>query len=504
MNIKELKRGAILSYVIIVVNTLYGILFIPFLISTLGLSQYGVYKTIGSFAAAVTFLDFGIGTTTLRYIAKFRAENDKRQECNFFAMAMIEATVLNAIMATACGVMYCYIDALYASSFTPEELAKAKELFLLFTAILMLGTFEKVVFNVLSGCECFTVANGLALIRILLKAALAVAILSFIADAAFLLWIDVALLALLIVVQLVYLQVKQKTRIKLYSWDGKLFKESFGYAVLMFIQSVVVQFNGNLDNIVIGSIVGAAAVAVYSIGLQLYNMYEQFAVSFSNLMLPTVSKQVASGASNRELEDVVIKVGRLEFMALGAALCGFAFLGKEFIYLWLGEGYETAWLVGMILMVPTTIPLIQNVCLSILRAQNRMVFRTVAVCAMAGVNLVITIYGVKHFGALAACVGTAIGLVGANIIAMNVYYWKVLKINVFRIFKNVLSRTWLCCLIASAVLWGACQMIETASWPTFCAKAAIFVVVYGALQIGFGMNESEKKVLLNFKRRDVA
>ena len=34
-------------------------------------------------------------------------------------------------------------------------------------------------------------------------------------------------------------------------------------------------------------------------------------------MLPSVSKQIAEGADNRQLEDTVIKIGRFEFMALG-------------------------------------------------------------------------------------------------------------------------------------------------------------------------------------------
>ena len=84
MNTKELKAGAIFSYLLIIANTLYALIFTPFLISALGDGEYGVYKIIGSLTSSITILDLGIGSTMLRYIAKFRAEKDEKNLSNFF------------------------------------------------------------------------------------------------------------------------------------------------------------------------------------------------------------------------------------------------------------------------------------------------------------------------------------------------------------------------------------------------------------------------------------
>lgn len=494
MNTKELKAGAIFSYLLIIANTLYALIFTPFLISALGDGEYGVYKIIGSLTSSITILDLGIGSTMLRYIAKFRAEKDEKNLSNFSAMGFIQAAVLSGIMVVVCIILYFFIDSLYDQSLTPAELGQAKRLFILFIIILVFNTFEKVVFSIISGCEHYIFANALKLVTLILKVLLAFAILSRFANSVFLLVIEIGLLFLVITIQLIYIKVKIKIKIHYYFWDGKLFKQSFHYTILMFIQSIAVQFNGNLDNIVIGAVEGAAIVAVYSIGLQLYGMYEQFALTFSDLMLPTVSRQIAQGATTQQLEDTVIKVGRLEFIALGGALCGYILIGKEFIELWLGASYAPAWIVGLILMIPTTIPLIQNVCLSILRAKNKMGFRTIAVCSMAIFNLLITIIGVKYYGFMAACIGTAIGLIGANIIAMNIYYVKVIKLNIGRIFKGILSHTWLCCLVASFGLWMADRFIG-GNWGLWIIKVLIFLSIYGIMLFLYGFNKSEKNML---------
>jgi O-antigen/teichoic acid export membrane protein len=495
VNIKEIKRGALISYILIFVNTIYGIAFTPFLLSKLGMSEYGVYRIIASFTSSITVLDLGIGTTALRYASKFHAEKNTKKLNNFFAMSLIEVSIISLLMVFVSIGLYFSLDTIYRDSLTSVELTKAKQLFLLFIVVLVFNTFEKVLNSVIAACEHFAFANSLKLMRILGKVILGFLIISYVADSLILLFIEIFLLILSLGMQLAYIYAKLNLKVKLHKWDNGLFKESFGYTILMFVQSLVGQLNSNLDNMVIGAVINAATVSIYSIGLQLYAMFEQFAIAFSDLMLPTISKQVVEGASNFELENTVIKIDRLEFMALAAALCGFTLIGRDFLYLWLGPGYEMAWLVAIILMFPTMIPLVQNVCLSILRAKNKMMFRTGAICCMAVFNLIVTIFGVQRYGAIAACIGTALGLVGANIIAMNIYYVKVLKLNVFRIFKNVFSRTWVCCLMASLSLVVVNKLDLELSWGTWLLKVAIFIVVYGVMLYFFGMNSSEKRLL---------
>lgn len=499
MNSKQIKTGALLSYLLIITNTLYGIFFTPFLLQSLGSGEYGVYRIIGSFIGSITILDLGIGSTVLRYISKYNAEKNKDAMANFSAMALIQAAVLSFLMAVICAFFYTKLDSIYDQSLTSEELIQAKKLYSVFVLILIFSTFEKVTFGILSGCEQFILANGAKLFCIILKVVLAYGILNSWPNSLYLLFIDLGISVVVLLIHLFYINKRLQLKIRLIYWDNSVFKQSFNYTILMFLQSIAVQFNGNLDNLVIGAYIGSTAVAVYSIGLQLYNMYEQFAIAFSDLMLPTVSRQIAAGASREALEDTVIKVGRLEFIMLSGALSGFLIIGREFIQLWLGNEYTFAWIVAALLMVPTTIPLIQNVCLAILRAENRMQFRTYAVCSMAIFNLAITVWGVPRFGPIAACIGTVLGLIFANIIAMNVYYIRVVHLNIFRIFKGVLSRIWLCCAGSAAVLIVADNFMST-GWLPWIFKVIIFCVLYAAMLLIYGLNESEKSTVTKYFR----
>ena len=51
-------------------------------------------------------------------------------------------------------------------------------------------------------------------------------------------------------------------------------------------------------------------------------------------------------------------------------MSGFIFFGPYFIKIFAGEGYELAYPVAILLMVPVTVPLIQNLGIEIQKAKN--------------------------------------------------------------------------------------------------------------------------------------
>ena len=110
MNTKEIKSGAILSYLLIFANTFYGLFFVPFLISRLGQGEYGVYKIIQSFSGQLSIASFGISTFIVRNIVYFKTQNEEEKKENFLFFA-IRFTFIAALFILACGGgMYPFLD----------------------------------------------------------------------------------------------------------------------------------------------------------------------------------------------------------------------------------------------------------------------------------------------------------------------------------------------------------------------------------------------------------
>ena len=74
---KEIKAGVLLSYALIFVNTIYGLIITPYILKHVGDSAYGVYKSVASISASLAVMDLGLGTTMTRYMARYHATNEK-------------------------------------------------------------------------------------------------------------------------------------------------------------------------------------------------------------------------------------------------------------------------------------------------------------------------------------------------------------------------------------------------------------------------------------------
>ena len=491
----EVKWGAILSYVLIVANSLYGLVIMPFVLGTIGESEYGVYKTIGALTATISVMELGLGSTIQRFLAKYRAEKQEQKSENFSAMCIIQAAVLCfGVLLVGFGLFFT-LEPTYGKTFTSAEMMRAKQVFILLIAHVILHLFENVFFGIVAGYNRFIFTNTAKVCALAGKILLLLIVLPLARNAVTIVIISLAIEVITLTAEYLFVTRKIGHKIKFYYWDNAIFKESFVYTIMLFVQSLIIQFNGNVDNIVIGAMIGTAAVTVYSFALQIFNMYEQCATAISGVVLPSITDQIHQGATPKDLEKTVIKFGRAQWAVLGAALGGFICLGKEFFGLWLGQGFEDCYGLALILMIPVTIPLIVNVCLAILKAKNMMMFRTVSLAYSVVLNIVLSVIGTRYFGYWAAAAGTAISTIVGSVLSMNIYYHIKLKMNMFRIYIKILHRITPCIILAILVTAMFNNFIY-GFWWSFILKACVFVGIYGVGLLLFGLTSAERAGIL--------
>ena len=85
----QLKAGAALNYVVIVLNIAVGLLYTPYMLRMMGQSEYGLYSLVASVIAYPTILDLGLGNAIVRYIAKYRAEGKTKEQYEMFGMFLV-------------------------------------------------------------------------------------------------------------------------------------------------------------------------------------------------------------------------------------------------------------------------------------------------------------------------------------------------------------------------------------------------------------------------------
>ena len=212
----EVKYGAILSYALIFINTIYGLIITPYILSTIGTSEYGVYKTIGSMTASLSVLELGIGGTMQRYIAKFNALGQKKEASNFSAMGLMQAAVLAVVMLGVGICLFFSIEGVYSSTFSSFELKRAKQIFVFQLLYVVFHIFENVLFGVISGYNKFIFTNSVKFCTIIIKVILYFIVLPIFKNSLTIVIISFLLEIFIILFELIFIKFSLKHKIHFY------------------------------------------------------------------------------------------------------------------------------------------------------------------------------------------------------------------------------------------------------------------------------------------------
>lgn len=488
------KGGILLSYVNIILSMVINIVLTPMMIIALSDDSYSLYKVIQSFAGPLMMFNMGVSTIVTRSIAKHRAanEDEKTQKENTFAMSLIVSSAMGAVIVLVGIAMMAAIPSIYGNNYSPELIIAAKEMF----GILTVSTVVNILTETFRGCvvghERFVFHYGASTLRYILKFAFIALLLKLGAGVVLVTLVDLINNIIVFLFYAYYALFKLKEKPKLHFFDKKELSEIFMFSIAILLQTIVNQVNNNVDIMILGALESnKEIITMYSSALTVYSVYNSMITVFSTVYFPQATKLVTRGCTKKEMTDFVIKPGRMQAMVAVAVIIGFAFIGKDFVSVWIGSKYIDAYYVILALIIPVTIPLVENVCISILDAQLKRMFRSVTLVIMALINVVFTLLGVYFFGFWGAAISTAISLIIGHGIIMNIYYQKVIGIEVFRMFREIFRGTLPAGLIAGLVCLPL-SFIKLNHILWFLAKGAIFVTVYFVLLWFISFNKEEK------------
>lgn len=502
MAVNQLKTGAVLSYLLIGLGAFLSVLYTPVMLRLLGQSEYGLYSLVSSVVSYLGLFSFGFGSAYIRYFARFKANDDQQGLAGMNGMFFSIFSALGLVAVLAGLLLVFNSDRVFGSELSANELQRARTLLIIMivnTAI----TFPGIVFNsYVSAREKFIFQKSLLLVKTLLNPVFIVLVL-LMGHGSIGMAVGITILNFFIeAVNAWFCFNKAGMKISFRRYEAGLLRELFVFSSFIFLNLVVNQINWNVDRYIIGWFRGTVEVAVYSIAAQLNTYYLTFSTAISNVYIPRVNEMVASNCSNRELTSLFTRIGRLQFMVLALVIGLLIFFGKAFITLWAGPDYERAYPMALMLLVPVTIPLIQNLGIEIQRAKNMHKFRSWVYFFIALANVLISIPLVRQFGGLGAATGTAIALVIGNILIMNWYYHNKVGINIMFFFKQIGKL--LPGLILPAITgFFILKYIDLNLIPMFALWGLVFIVIYCFSVWFVVMNDYEKDLVIKPVKRIV-
>lgn len=500
MAVNQKKIGVVLSYSSELIKILTMLLYTPIMLRLLGQSEYGLYQLVHSVVSYLGLLSLGFTASYIRYYSKFKVEGKQEEISKLNGMFMTFFLIIAGIALTCGAIMVTNIEAIFKTGLSDSEYPIARVLMVLMIINLAI-TFPNSVFTcITSAHEKFFFQRLLIILQNILNPFLTLPLLILGYGSIGMVLITTFLTLAQFIANICFVKFRLKEKFIYKGFNFSLLKDIWRFTFFIFLNQIIDQINWSVDRFLLGRMIGTTTVAVYGLGAQINTMYLQLSSSISSVFVPKVNSIVANDNDNHQLSLLFTRIGRIQFMVLSLILSGFIFLGKPFMKIWGGEGYEESYYVALFLIIPVTVPLIQNLGIEIQRAKNKHQARAIVYFFIAIGNIFLSIPLIKLMGATGAAVGTAISLFVGNIMFMNWYYHKRIGIEIPMFWKSIVS-------IIPALLIPAVpgilimlfvhinNLIQLIIW------AILYSIVFCSSMWLFGMNESEKKLITDIYNR---
>ena len=488
------KAGALLSYVYLGLTFAIGVFYTPILLGRLGESEYGVYSVASSAIAFLAILDLGFNQTMIRYVSKCKALKDTEGEYKLNGMFLLLYSAIAVIALIAGFIVLFNIESFFQKGFTPTEVSHLKTIFLILLVNLVVSFPLGIYSSIISANEGFFYLKLVNIISsVLTHAGILIALFMGYKSIAMAVITTVVSIALKIITAF-YGTMKYKIRFWFRGYDKNVMKEIFMFSFFIFLNIVIDQLYANTDKIILGALCSSVSVTTYTVGVQFSSYFEQFSTSISGVFLPRITHLVTVNEDMKEVSELFVRIGRVQFILLGFLMSGFVVFGRQFISLWLGKEQLPAYGIALVVIIPALIPLSQNLGISVLRALNKHKFRSIIYFFIALINVALSIPLAIRFGGFGAACATGFATCCGQIVTMNWFYYKKIGLDIPSYWKQI-GGIVLRIVIIGGIGAGIHVLLPLNGWIGLFIQCFLYAIVFITLGWFIIFNAYEKSLI---------
>lgn len=392
---KSRKIGVILGYLAMVIQNLSSFILTPLLIAAFGDGNFGVYKLVLTISSYFALADLGLSNSIVRYVSEYKAKKDKISESKFISLIVLINILVGTVLIFIGFFVSSKLPLIFSRSFLSSELDLLKRLFFLTLINGVFNLFSNLATGIIKSYENFAFLKLINIVKTFIRFVVALLLISLGLGPFAIILMDTLLSILILIITSIFCFNNLKIKISFKLINRKYAKVILSYSTVVFIDAIAFHLFWNADNFIIGILLSSSAIAVYSIGTVISTMFFSFSLIVSDVIMPGIVEQVTNKTMDSELTNSMIKIGRIKLAFLALPVIGFIFLGKDFITLWVGEGYIQAYTISIIVIIPSMIAATYDTGLYIMWAKNKHKIKSMVSLVISGINIILTIVLVK-------------------------------------------------------------------------------------------------------------
>lgn len=488
----QIKTGAIISYIALFFNIVIGLLYTPWMINAIGKADYGLYTLAMSVISLFVF-DFGLGSAITRYVSKYLAEGRQEKVDSLLGLVFKLYIIGDILIFISLVVIYFFLPSIY-QGLTSGEMESFKVVYII-ASLFCLISFPFIPLNgILTSYEKFVQLKSCDLIHKIIIVAMMTGCL-IIGGGLFSLVIVNSVAGVIIIILKLALLGKTKIRaIHWGYWNRAVLKSVCSFSVWVTIIQLAQRCIFNIAPSILAAFTTSTAITILGIAICLEGYTFSFANAINGMFLPRVSRLLANN-DRLEILNLMIRIGRIQIYIIGLVCIGFICVGRDFISVWLGEGYEDVYVCALLIILPSLFHLPQEIGNTTIVAEGKVKLQAYAFMLMAIINLAMAYPLTKYFGVVGLCSSIMIAYI-VRTITMDLIFYKTLRIDVISFFKESYLKIMPSLMLVVIVCLSINHYLAFSGWIGFIVKTGICTICYVLMVWFFAMNKEEKELVL--------
>lgn len=436
---------------------LIGFFLMPYIIATVGESQYGAWVFINAVAGYAGLVYAGFGATICRYVSDLSAKKEWTR-LNQFVSSIQSVYFVGAMIAILVTLLFAWL----AGNLQNWEAVSIQEVrisILIVGSTIGVGMIGSVYGGVLIGVQRLDIKHAIDVLGGIIRLVLTVICLKeqYGLITLGLIFLSVTILDNLISAVMAY---RVLPMLSVAPWHTRkdVLKECFGFSAYSAIAMVAESLIFFTDTVLIGVILGPLAVVPYQIGLRIAQMIQVPITQVGEAILPKAG-ELHAAQNHCALARVVLKGMGIAFLLTGGFFVGSAYFGEMLIQTWIGKDYPQSALILVILISAQLIALPMIVSRKALLGMGQIRIPAFIDIAEAVANLLLSLILIQFWGIVGVALGTLVPVIMIELAVFLPYAIRELKIDRRELFQVAVAQQ----VPAMAALLCYCELVSQLS-----------------------------------------
>jgi len=467
---KVIIKNTVANYIVTATFFITGIFLTRILYLGLGKESYGFWVWIWQIFGYSLLLDFGFGTSVQKYTAEVLVSKDYKHYNSLLSTVFGTYGIMTVLIIMITFILHFFVDSFI--TFPPgADIDFYKATFLFFgigvAFVFPMGAFAEILRglkkiylrNVINFFKLIVNFIGIYYIFEMGMGLIELAIFS----------VAVNLLAN-IAMAITVLRLMPEVKIRPKNFKLSMLKEVVNFSFFAYLITFSNMIIFKTDTIVVGAMIGAAAIAIYQLGSKISQMMSTLTTQFQENLGP-IAAQMYKAKEFGKLQNLLIESNRFISFITFFLFAAMSIMAKPLLYIWLEVTDPNVLYITYLLNISFFFAVIfRSGSNSVLIMANKHKFLTILALIEATANLVLSILFISLIGVVGVAIGTLIPNVILGLFVMFPASAKFSKIPIFSYAKRVYIPMTLISIPPAAILLAFYHFFPEGYYGTMLSK----------------------------------